>query len=132
MLAYIALPGDKLVTKVYELGGDASATIAVIDIERWWDLDVVVVYFDMSVEVKTEHSATITLGNVRTRYDGLESEKTWLATLADYDGNYVPRPLASGSTIFHLYSVFPNTASLNTPASFMLQESGVDFQDADK
>lgn len=43
MLAYIAVPGDKPVTKVYELGGDASATIAVIDIEHWWDLDVVVV-----------------------------------------------------------------------------------------
>lgn len=86
----------------------------------------------MSVEVKTEHSAIITLGNVRTRYDGLESEKSWLATLADYEGNYVPRPLASGSTIFHLHSVFPNTASLDAPASFMLQESGVDFQDADK
>jgi hypothetical protein len=132
MVAYIMVPEDTPVTKTYDLGDEAFVTITVVDIEHWRSPDVVVVYFDMSVEVKKEHSAIITLGNVSARYDGHESQKTWLATLADHYGNYEPRPLVSGSTIFHLYSVFPNTALLGAPDSFMLQESGVDFEDADK
>ena len=116
----------------FELREDVSVEVKVGDIERWSSLDVVVVYFDMSVEAEDDYSASIELGRVKTRYDGVASQKTWVKSLADYEGNYVPRALKSGLTTFHLYSVFPSTVSLDARDSFVLEEAGVDLLEVGK
>ena len=123
---------DAPALQIYELREDISVEVKVGDIERWSDQDVVVVYFDMSVEAEDDYSASIELGRVKTRYDGVASQKTWVKSLANYEGNYVPRALKSGLTTFHLYSVFPSTVSLDAGDSFVLEETGVELLEVGK
>ena len=60
------------------------------EIENWEDRKVVALFFSMKIVSAANTESFIDLGKIKTMLNDFSSAETWLATPADYDGNYEP------------------------------------------